>query len=134
MDGPDDEGNMFERPGKLSDYIKSPYANEKAARAANNGAAIFRLRIPSAWHASRTGAYPPDLSLIVKARVGADNYLMALLTGYRCVPAAALSFAALDVAVALTRCRDPPAGINVEEGKHYNPYFPGGVISMKQVM
>jgi hypothetical protein len=32
----------------------------------------------------------------------------------------------------LTICRDPPAGINVEEGKHYNPYFPGGVISMKQ--
>lgn len=38
MDGPDDEGNMFERPGKLSDYIKSPYPNEKAARSANNGA------------------------------------------------------------------------------------------------
>jgi cytochrome c1 len=82
----------------------------------------------------RTGAYPPDLSLIVKARVGADNYLMALLTGYRCIPAAALPFAALAVAVALTRCRDAPAGITVEEGKHYNPYFPGGVISMKQVM
>ena len=44
MDGPDDEGNMFERPGKLSDYIKSPYANEKAARAANNGT-MFSRRI-----------------------------------------------------------------------------------------
>jgi ubiquinol-cytochrome c reductase cytochrome c1 subunit len=43
MDGPDDEGNMFERPGKLSDYIKSPYANEKAARAANNGSMILRF-------------------------------------------------------------------------------------------
>ena len=43
MDGPDDEGNMFERPGKLSDYIKSPYPNEKAARAANNGATICAL-------------------------------------------------------------------------------------------
>jgi hypothetical protein len=85
MDGPDDEGNMFERPGKLSDYIKSPYPNEKAARAANNGATIcalyYRLLGSTAPY---TGAYPPDLSLIVKARVGADNYLMALLTGYRC--------------------------------------------------
>ena len=45
MDGPDDEGNMFERPGKLSDYIKSPYPNEKAARAANNGAMIHLLHL-----------------------------------------------------------------------------------------
>jgi cytochrome c1 len=41
---------MFERPGKPSDKIPGPYANKEAARAANNG------------------AYPPDLSLIVKAR------------------------------------------------------------------
>ncbi len=45
MDGPDDEGNMFERPGKLSDYIKSPYPNEKAARAANNGWSYVLLTI-----------------------------------------------------------------------------------------
>ena len=37
------------------------------------------------------------------------------------------------VVFSLTLCREPPAGINVEEGKHYNPYFPGGVIGMKQV-
>lgn len=36
-DGPDGEGNYFERPGKLSDYLPSPYPNENAARAANNG-------------------------------------------------------------------------------------------------
>lgn len=36
-DGPDEEGNFFERPGKLSDYLPSPYPNENAARAANNG-------------------------------------------------------------------------------------------------
>lgn len=51
-DGPDDQGNMFQRPGKLSDYFPNPYANEEAARAANNG------------------AYPPDLSYIVLARHG----------------------------------------------------------------
>lgn len=51
-DGPDDVGNFFQRPGKLSDYFPNPYANEEAARAANNG------------------AFPPDLSYIVSARHG----------------------------------------------------------------
>lgn len=51
-DGPDEQGNMFQRPGKLSDYFPSPYPNEEAARAANNG------------------AYPPDLSYIVLGRHG----------------------------------------------------------------
>lgn len=51
-DGPDSEGNMFQRPGKLSDYFPSPYPNEEAARAANNG------------------AFPPDLSYIVSGRHG----------------------------------------------------------------
>ena len=63
-DGPNDEGEMFERPGKLSDPLPKPYANEEAARAANNG------------------AVPPDLSLIIKARHGGPDYLFALLTGY----------------------------------------------------
>ena len=51
-DGPNAEGEMFQRPGKLADYIPSPYPNEEAARAGN------------------AGAYPPDLSLMVKARHG----------------------------------------------------------------
>lgn len=68
-DGPDENGNMFERPGKLSDYFVDPYPNEEAARAANNG------------------AYPPDLSLITLARHGQEDYLFSLLTGY-CDPPA----------------------------------------------
>ncbi|KAJ0399334.1 hypothetical protein P43SY_001523 [Pythium insidiosum] len=64
VDGPNDEGEMFERPGKLSDPLPKPYANDEAAAAANNG------------------AIPPDLSLIVKARPGGADYLFALLTGY----------------------------------------------------
>lgn len=48
VDGPNDEGEMFTRPGKLSDRFPEPYANEQAARFANGG------------------AYPPDLSLITK--------------------------------------------------------------------
>ena len=63
MDGPNDEGEMFERPGKLSDYYPAPYPNEEAARYSNNG------------------AYPPDLSLIMKARHNGPNYVFALLTG-----------------------------------------------------
>lgn len=67
-DGPNEEGLMYSRPGRLSDYFPSPYPNEEAARYANNG------------------ALPPDLSLIVKARHGGANYLWALLTGYRDAP------------------------------------------------
>ncbi|XP_056635771.1 cytochrome c1, heme protein, mitochondrial-like [Diorhabda carinulata] len=93
-DGPDESGNMFQRPGKLSDYFPNPYPNEEAARAANNG------------------AYPPDLSYIVSARHGGEDYVFALLTGY---------------------C-DAPAGVLLREGQYYNAYFPGGAISMSQAL
>lgn len=53
-DGPNDKGEMFKRPGKLADHFPSPYPNEEAARAANNG------------------AYPPDLSYITSARHGGE--------------------------------------------------------------
>ncbi|MBI3505288.1 MAG: cytochrome c1 [Proteobacteria bacterium] len=68
-DGPNDEGEMFQRPSRASDRFKSPFANEQAARAVNNG------------------AYPPDLSLITKNRGGGENYLYALMTGYEDAPA-----------------------------------------------
>lgn len=61
---PNDQGDIEKRPGKLSDYLPSPYKNDEAARAANNG------------------ALPPDLSLIVKARHGGCDYIFDLLTGY----------------------------------------------------
>lgn len=89
-DGPNDEGEMFQRPGLPSDRFVPPFPNEKAARASNNG------------------AFPPDLSLIVKARPDGANYLYALLTGYQ----------------------EPPAHVTVPEGMHYNPYFPGGLLAM----
>lgn len=75
---------------QLSDYFPEPYANENAARAANNG------------------AYPPDLSLMTKARHNGSDYLFALLMGY---------------------C-EPPGGVEIRDGLHYNPYFPGGAIGM----
>ena len=64
-DGPNDSGDMFERPGRPSDYIPSPYANDKQARAANNG------------------ALPPDQSLIIKAREHGADYVYAILTGFK---------------------------------------------------
>ncbi len=69
QDGPNDEGQMFERPGRPSDRFRSPFPNPQAARASNNG------------------AMPPDLSVIAKARAGGANYLYALLTGYEDPPA-----------------------------------------------
>ncbi len=90
MDGPNDEGEMFERSGKLSDYMPSPFDNEKAARASNNG------------------AFPPDLSLIVKARPGGENYIYSLLVGYA----------------------EAPDGVELGDGMSYNPYFPGHQIAM----
>ena len=67
--GIDDEGEHFERPGKMSDYFPGPYPNEQAARAAN------------------AGALPPDLSCIVKARHSGDDYVYSLITGYKEPPA-----------------------------------------------
>jgi len=90
QDGPDETGEMFMRPGKLSDYFPKPFANDAAAAAANNG------------------AIPPDLSYIVLARHGNEDYIYHLLNGY---------------------C-DPPAGIELREGQNFNPYYPGGAIGM----
>lgn len=67
-DGPNDEGEYFERPGKPFDRIPGPYANDQAARASNNG------------------ALPPDLSLITKARFDGPNYVYSLLTGFEPAP------------------------------------------------
>ena len=65
-DGPNEEGNMFQRPGKLSDHFPSPYPNDEAAKAANNG------------------ALPPDLSLIAFARKnGSVSHHLSLFALFR---------------------------------------------------
>jgi ubiquinol-cytochrome c reductase cytochrome c1 subunit len=105
-DGPNDAGDMFDRPGKPSDYFPAPFANEQAAAASNGGAA------------------PPDMSLLAKARgvergfpqfvfdiftqydAGGPDYIHSVLTGYD---------------------QTPPAGMVIPEGTHYNPYFMSGV-------
>lgn len=101
QDGPNAEGEMYTRKAVPSDHFPSPFPNHEAAAAANNGAA------------------PPDFSLIAKARgiergfpqflidmvipyqEGGPDYIHALLNGYE----------------------EPPAGVEVAQGTHYNPYF-----------
>lgn len=90
VDGPNDDGEMFDRPGLPSDKFTSPFPNEKAARAANGG------------------AYPLDLSLIIKARPDGANYVYSLLTGYV----------------------DAPEEAHIGPGMNYNPYFAGSQIAM----
>lgn len=67
-DGPNDQGQMYKRPGRPSDPIPGPFANDEAARAANGG------------------ALPPDLSMVVKAREGGPDYVFAILNGFKNPP------------------------------------------------
>ena len=90
VDGPDEQGEMFERPGRPADKFKSPYPNVKASIAANGG------------------AYPPDMSVLVKARPGGSNYIYSVLMGYE----------------------DPPAGVILDDGVYYNKYMIGNKIKM----
>ena len=90
QDGPDSQGEMFERPGRPSDKFKNPYPNVQAAIAANGG------------------AYPPDMSVLVKARKGGANYIYSVLVGYE----------------------DPPSGVTLDDGVYYNKYMIGNKIKM----
>ena len=89
-DGPNSDGEMFTRPGRPSDKFVSPYPNVQAATAANGG------------------AYPPDMSVLVKARKGGSDYIYSVLMGYE----------------------DPPAGFELEDGVYYNKYMDGQKIKM----
>ena len=93
-DGPNADGEMFTRPGKLSDKFLMPYANDKEAQAANGG------------------AYPPDMSVLAKARSGGADYLYSILLGYE----------------------DPPEGITLDDGVYYNKYMYGNNIKMPKVL
>ena len=89
-DGPNSEGEMYERPGRPSDHFVNPYPNDNAAIAANGG------------------AYPPDMSVLVKARTGGANYIYSILMGYE----------------------EKPAGFVLDEGVYYNKYMDGNKIKM----
>jgi ubiquinol-cytochrome c reductase cytochrome c1 subunit len=91
-DGPNNDGEMFIRPAKLSDKFVMPFENVKAAQAANGG------------------AYPPDMSVLAKARSGGVDYIYSVLLGYE----------------------DPPSGVTLDEGVYYNKYMYGNRIKMSQ--
>tara|TARA_B100001123_G_C15115977_1_gene949380 strand:+ start:203 stop:1075 length:873 start_codon:yes stop_codon:yes gene_type:complete len=91
-DGPNEDGEMFMRPGRLSDKFVSPFPNIKAAAAANGG------------------AYPPDMSVLAKARKGGADYIYSLLMGYE----------------------EAPAGFELDDGVYYNKYMPGQKIKMAE--
>jgi ubiquinol-cytochrome c reductase cytochrome b/c1 subunit len=108
-DGPNDQGEMFERPGRPADYFPSPFPNEQAARVANGGAA------------------PPDLSLITKARSYSRGFPMFLIDFFTQYQEQGPDY----VAALLQGYEDKaPAGFNLPEGSYYNTYFPGHAIKM----
>ena len=89
-DGPNSDGEMFTRSAKLSDKFVKPYQNIEEAKASNGG------------------AYPPDMSVLVKARSGGADYIYSLLLGYD----------------------EPPSNIQLDDGVYYNTYMPGNKIMM----
>ncbi|NWG23097.1 MAG: cytochrome c1 [Pseudorhodoplanes sp.] len=108
QDGPNDAGEMFERPGRLADRFPKPFPNDNAARAANGG------------------ALPPDMSVIAKARTyerGFPWFLFDIVTQFQ--------EQGPDYIVALMNgYEDPPQGFQLPPGSHYNKYFPGHAIGM----
>ena len=92
IDGPNEEGEMFERPAKPSDRFVPPFSNEQEARISNNG------------------SYPPDLSVITKAKKHGPDYIFNLLLGYT----------------------EPPVDFELGEGMYYNKWKEGYQISMAQ--
>ena len=93
-DGPDSQGEMFTRPGRPADKFLNPYPNDEAAKAANGG------------------AYPPDMSVLVKARKGGANYIYSVLLGYE----------------------EKPESVILDEGVYYNKYMAGQKIKMPKVL
>jgi ubiquinol-cytochrome c reductase cytochrome b/c1 subunit len=102
-DGPDEAGDMFERPGRPSDYFPSPFANQAAAKAANNG------------------AYPPDLSLIAKARAAHAGFPWFVLDALAQYQEAGPDY----IYALLNSYQDPPACAE-GAGNYYNAAFLGG--------
>ena len=91
-DGPNSDGEMFTRPARPSDKFVKPYPNVEASTAANGG------------------AYPPDMSVLAKARAGGADYIYSLLMGYE----------------------EAPDGFELDDGVYYNKYMPGNKIKMSE--
>jgi ubiquinol-cytochrome c reductase cytochrome b/c1 subunit len=107
-DGPNDQGEMFDRPGRLADYFPAPFANEQAARAANGG------------------ALPPDMSVLAKARGyerGFPWFIFDIFTQYQ-------EQGPDYIASILKGYGEKPADMTMAPGMNYNKFFPGHAIGM----
>jgi ubiquinol-cytochrome c reductase cytochrome b/c1 subunit len=109
-DGPNDQGDMFERPGRLADYFPSPFPNDQAARAANGG------------------GLPPDLSLIAKARSYERGFPMFIIDFFSQFQEQGPNY----VDALLQGYEKKKPGVTLPEGTYFNKYFPGHAIKMPQ--
>ncbi|HLL26949.1 MAG TPA: cytochrome c1 [Xanthobacteraceae bacterium] len=108
-DGPNDKGEMFDRPGRLSDYFPSPDPNEQAARARFNG------------------ALPPDLSVIAKARGAEAGFPAFVFDAFRQYQEAGPDY----IFSYVTGYENPPADVKLADGQFWNKYFPGHRTAMR---
>jgi ubiquinol-cytochrome c reductase cytochrome b/c1 subunit len=114
MDGPNEAGEMFERPGRAADAFPKPFPNENAARAANNGAYPYDLSV-MAKARNYTRGFPLFVfDILTQYQEGGPDYLYAFLTGYE----------------------DPPADKekDIQPGQFWNKYKDGNIISMPNVL
>ncbi len=112
QDGPNEQGEMFERPGRPADAFPKPFPNEQAARAANNGAYPYDLSVMAKARNYERGFPLFLLDILTQYQEGGPDYIKALLTGYE----------------------DPPAGVELQPGQNWNKYKPGNIFSMPNVL
>jgi ubiquinol-cytochrome c reductase cytochrome b/c1 subunit len=107
-DGPNDQGQMFKRPGKIADYFPPPFANDQAARAALGG------------------GLPPDMSTLAKARTYDEGFPRFLIDAFTMYQEQGPDY----IHALLNGYTNAPAGFVVPPATYYNEYFPGHAIKM----
>ncbi len=107
-DGPNDQGQMFQRPGRLADTFPPPFPNDQAARAALGG------------------GLPPDMSVLAKARGYEWGFPWFIIDAFRTYQEDGPDY----IHAILNGYTDPPAGFSLPQGANYNKYFPGHAIAM----
>jgi ubiquinol-cytochrome c reductase cytochrome b/c1 subunit len=109
-DGPNDKGQMFQRPGKISDNFPPPFPNVEAARAALGGGA------------------PPDMSTLAKARTYDEGFPWFIIDAFTMYQEQGPDY----IHAIINGYVKPPAGSTLPPGTYYNEYFPGHAIKMPQ--